>query len=77
MLMLILASVINGSSLLFMLESTNKMPRQHTSTHRSLISRTENLIDCLKCRLSKELSVLLEYVLVQKDYFEVKELIGV
>ena len=60
-----------------MLKSTNKMPRQHTSTHRSLISRTKNLINCLKCRLAKALSFLLEYLLVQKDHFEVNELIGV
>jgi hypothetical protein len=44
-------------------------------THRSLISRTENLINCLKCSLANALSVLLEYLLVQKDHFEVNELI--
>ncbi|MCA2718903.1 MULTISPECIES: hypothetical protein [Microcystis] len=47
------------------------------TTHRSLISRSENLINCLKCGLAKALSILLEYLLVQKDHFEVNELIGV
>jgi len=47
------------------------------TTHRSLISRTKNLINCLKCSLAKALSILLEYLLVQKDHFEVNELIGV
>jgi hypothetical protein len=37
-------------------------------THRSLISRTENLINCLKCSLADALSVLPECLSVQKNH---------
>jgi hypothetical protein len=46
-------------------------------THRSLISRTENLINYLKCSLAEALGVLPECLSVQKDHFEVNEFIRV
>ncbi len=39
--------------------------------------RTENLVNCLKCSLANALIVLLGHLLVQKDHFEVNELIRV